>query len=223
MGGEVPERLVWFPALPGTRSRVLRDDAEAGGPELLIQTDEELLTRAQGGDTAAVAVLFDHFSRLVLTIGMRILRDRGEAEDLVQEVFLRLFQKQNTFDANKGLARTWMFQFAYRRALDRRSYLARRRFYDTAESLPLANSQEEAEGFEERMTAWVTGGRLHAAFETLTEKQRTTLELFFFEHCDLQEVAQKTGESFDNTRNHYYRGLKQLRKTVASWTVRSEK
>ena len=210
---EAPDRLVWFPAISaGTDVAAVRPAV----PKLVRVDDADLLTRAQAGDTNAVALLFDRYSRLVLAIGFRVLRDRGEAEDLVQDTFLRLCQRPNTFDASKGSARTWMFQFAYRRALDRRAYLMRRCFYSDGESSRLARAVEEATTGNDRLTASLIGDEIHAAFETLSTKQRATLELFFFENFNLREVAERIGESFENTRNHYYRGLRQLRKVTAS-------
>jgi RNA polymerase sigma-70 factor, ECF subfamily len=69
-------------------------------------TDEELLARAQARDYDAVGILFDRYSRLFLRIAYRILGDRGEAQDMVQEIFLRLCKKPNAFDPTKGSART---------------------------------------------------------------------------------------------------------------------
>jgi RNA polymerase sigma-70 factor (ECF subfamily) len=106
-----------------------------------VPGDEELLARVQKKDYDAVGVLFDRYARLFLGIAYRILRDRGEAEDMVQEIFLHLCQKSNTFDATKGSARTWMVQFAYRRSFDRRSYLTRRFFYGGTEIERLQKSE----------------------------------------------------------------------------------
>jgi RNA polymerase sigma-70 factor, ECF subfamily len=119
-----PERLLWFPALTGRRVSGASED-EASRP---VPSDEELLARVQKKDYDAVGVLFDRYARLFLGIAYRILRDRGEAEDMVQEIFLRLCQKSNTFDPTMGPARTWMVQFAYRRSFDRRTFLTRRFF-----------------------------------------------------------------------------------------------
>jgi RNA polymerase sigma-70 factor (ECF subfamily) len=88
-----------------------------------VPGDEELLARVQKKDYEAVGVLFDRYTRLFVGIAYRILRDRGEAEDMVQEIFLRLCQKSNTFDPAKGSARTWMVQFVYRRSFDPKIFL----------------------------------------------------------------------------------------------------
>jgi hypothetical protein len=76
-------------------------------PAQSIDTDEELLGRVQQRDKQALLLLFRRYRPLAFSIGCRILQDSGEAEDLVQEVFLRLHSKDNTFDASRGSARTW--------------------------------------------------------------------------------------------------------------------
>ena len=71
-------------------------------------TDEELLELIQDRDQEALLILFRRYNRLTFSIGCRILRDAGEAEDLVQEVFLRLHARENTFDPKKDrLAPGW--------------------------------------------------------------------------------------------------------------------
>jgi RNA polymerase sigma-70 factor, ECF subfamily len=106
-------------------SAASEEDVSSGQTAL---SDEELPARVQKKDYDAVGVLFDRYARLFLGVAYLILGDRGEAEDMVQEIFLRLCQKSNTLDPAKGSARTWMVQFAHRRSFDRRSYLTRRFF-----------------------------------------------------------------------------------------------
>jgi RNA polymerase sigma-70 factor (ECF subfamily) len=213
--------VLWFPALAGRR--VSATPEEEGCPEAAVPSDEELLARVQKKDYDAVGVLFDRYARLFLGIAYRILRDRGEAEDMVQEIFLRLCQRSNTFDPAKGSARTWMVQFAYRRSFDRRSYLTRRFFYGGTEIERLKNTLKEATGLEDQISARLTGEQLRAAFEELGDKESATLQLFFFEGCELREVAERLGESFGNTRHYYYRGLERLRRTAIALAVRNEK
>jgi len=186
-------------------------------------SDEDLLARVQKKDYDAVGILFDRYARLFLGIAYRILRDRGEAEDMVQEIFLRLCQRSNTFDPAKGSARTWMVQFAYRRSFDRRSYLTRRFFYGGTEIERLKNTLQEATGLEDQIAARLTGEQLRAAFEELNDKESATLQLFFFEGCELREVAERLGDSLGNTRHYYYRGLERLRRTAIAAAVRNDK
>jgi RNA polymerase sigma-70 factor (ECF subfamily) len=160
----------------------------------------------------ALSALFTRYARLVLGIGLRILRDSGEAEDLVQDVFLRLFEKAHTFDVTKGTARTWIVQVAYRHACGRRAHLKRRGFYSGTDLHDVENALLEDMRLEERLAARLTGAQLLTALEELNDKQRATLHLYYFEGLELREIAQRLDETLENTRHHFYRGLERLRK-----------
>ena len=221
MSSGAPERLLWFPAVAGRRVNAAPEEQVSAGQA--APSDEDLLARVQTKDYDAVAVLFDRYARLFLGIANRILRDRGEAEDMVQEIFLRLCQKSNTFDPLKGSARTWMVQFAYRRSFDRRSYLTKRFFYGGTEIEHVKNTLQEATGLEDQIAARLTGEQLREAFAQLGDKEAATLQLFFFEGCELREVAERLGNTLENTRHYYYRGLERLRRTAIAIAVRNEK
>lgn len=184
-------------------------------------SDEELLLRVEAGDYSAVDPLFDRYATVIFRIGLRTVHDRGEAEDLVQDVFLHLCQKAKGFDALRGSGRSWIIQIAYRRAFDRRAYLRRRRFYDGTDVQLLANSLgvSSADAIENLLDA----NELSAAFGELNEKQRLTLEMFFVEGLDFREISDRLGESVENTRHYYYRGLERLRRAVAALSQRDRK
>jgi RNA polymerase sigma-70 factor, ECF subfamily len=208
---------MWFPSV----QRRLNVSAERSfTPDLARRTDEELLAILQTRDFEALSLLFSRYARLVLAIGLRILRDGGEAEDLVQDVFLRIFEKAHTFDAAKGSARTWIVQVAYRHACGRRAHLGRRGFYNGTDLDQIENALVDNKRVEEQVGARITGAQLLSAFEQLNEKQRTTLHLYYFEGLELREIAQSIGESFENTRHHFYRGLERLRKSAVVMGLR---
>jgi RNA polymerase sigma-70 factor (ECF subfamily) len=201
-------------------ARVAQSTPFARAPHI---TDEELLHLLQYGDREAVGRLFDRYARLVFGIAMRMLRDRGEAEDLVQEVFLELYEKAKAFDPSKGSGRSWLVQMAYRRALDRRSYLARRGLHTGTEMTGPQNALQEGLRFEERIAARLTGEQIHACFDYLTESQRRTLEMYFFEGFNLREISERVCETLENTRHYYYRGLERLRRAAAALALQSGK
>ncbi|MGB8541274.1 MAG: sigma-70 family RNA polymerase sigma factor [Candidatus Acidiferrales bacterium] len=116
----VPAASVW--ARP-------RQDGEAFPPSPKSE-DEALMFRVQAGDESALGQLLERHSRLVLGIGYRILRDTGEAQELVQDVFLHAYRKCQLFDPRRGSFRGWLIRITCRRALDRREYLNLHRFYD---------------------------------------------------------------------------------------------
>jgi Sigma-70 region 2 len=91
--------------------------------ELAPLPDETLMAHLRVGHHDALGVLFDRYHRLVLNVALRILRDAGEAEDLMQLVFLEVFRHAAQFDAAKGTTKVWIPQFAYHRSFNRRQYL----------------------------------------------------------------------------------------------------
>ncbi len=174
-------------------------------PSLRGQPDETLMQRLQAGETDALAALFDRHYRLVLTVAHRILRDRAEAEDLMQEVFLEIFQDAHKYDASRGSVKTWVLQYAYHRSLNRKRYLRLRGFYETPRKAAPRTERPNVMSLSEWRSA------ISTAAEQLTEKERQAVHLTCLEGLDLKEAAGRLGESLPNLRNHYYRGLKKLR------------
>src|SRR5208282_3182033 len=97
--------------------------------ELKVLSDSELMAHLHAGCNDALAVLFDRYHRLVLSIALKIVRDSGEAEDVMQTVFLEIFRSAAQFDPAKGSTKVWILQYAYHRAINRRQHLNARNFY----------------------------------------------------------------------------------------------
>jgi len=185
-------------------------------PPGLELTDEELLTRIPNGDQEALGCLFQRYARVVRSVAVRLLRDAAEAEDLVQDLFLFLQRKCAIFDSSKSSARSWIVQMTYHRAIERRRYLTARQFYSRAE---LESNTVHMVGrltVESDYSAEAVFGRngLNKVLESLSEDQRETLRLHFFDGYTLMEISQKLGQPVGNVRNHYYRGLDKLRKQM---------
>lgn len=174
--------------------------------------DESLMVALKGSDQRAVAELFRRYSRLVFSMGYRILQDSGEAEEIVQDVFLYLFQRANQFDQAKGSAKAWIVQVTHSRSLDRKNFLLRRQFYVGTDVTELADTLAGKDDLERHIVSKWNLSQLQIALGELSEKQRRTLELFFFEGLELKEIATKLKETPENVRHHYYRGLQKLRK-----------
>jgi len=191
-------------------------DSEVAVAEGLV-SDEALIERIRRGDKDALACLFERYARVVRAVALRILRDTAEADDLLQEVFLFIHRKSGFFDSSKSSARSWIVQMTYHRAIDRRRYLQSRHFYtrvdlDGAGDVIDPHRQGcEADGFRMDLVGNTT---IRGLLGTLTEDQRNTLSLYFFEGFTFDEIAAKLGQSLGNVRHHYYRGLDHLRKTL---------
>jgi RNA polymerase sigma-70 factor, ECF subfamily len=208
-------------ALPLVWSRGRQQIVAIPGPSTIPSpSDEELLTDLQTYDAKAFEVLFSRYSRLVFGIASRILRDYSEAEEVVQETFLYVYRKATLFDPEKGGAKAWIVQIAFSRALDRKAHLARRGFYVGTEIESLDDTLVGKGDVEREIGAKLDLAHLQKAFEDLTEMQRRTLELFYFEGFELKEISERLHEPFGNVRHHFYRGLERLRKSPSVQRLR---
>jgi len=181
-------------------------------------TDESLIARVQIGDREALSLLFGRYAHPIRNIGRRILRDNAEAEDLVQEVFLYIHRKSGLFDSRKGSASSWILQVAYTQAFLRRRELKSHGFYLSGiTDRPAECHQSSDKGAEYDQSVEGLFGRngWREILGALTQEQRETLRLHFFEGFTFDEIAEKLGQSYANVRNHHYRGLEKLRKFLA--------
>lgn len=176
--------------------------------------DESVMRSVQLGDGSALGILFERYYRLIFWVGLRILRSSDEAQDLVQEVFLYVHQRPTVFDPSKGQFRSWLVQVAYTRAFNRAEYLRAREFVDCGDIQELLKSFKSTLQFDAQddTTCW----RLTFlnAFNELTDQQRATLQMFFFQGLTLREISEELKETLANTRHYYYRGLDKLRSTL---------
>jgi len=183
--------------------------------EARAPSDEELGSSLQAKDSKALELLFDRYSGLVFGIALRVLNDRSEAEEVVQEAFFYIYQKSLIFDPLKGSAKGWVVQVAFSRARDRKAHLSRRGFYSGTDIDSLDDMLLGQNDVEREIGARLDFSQLQCAFEDLTHMQRQTLEMFYFEGMELREISERLHEPFGNVRHHFYRGLERLRKSPA--------
>lgn len=194
----------------------------AGHEHAGLLTDEALLHNIAHGCEDCFDLLFLRFFRPTLNLAFKILRDRSEAEDVVQEVFLAIHQQRERFDPAVGTARTWVLQFGYYKSLKRRTYLWKRQFYaphvdedgdgrDPALVQPefVQRSLEEKEIIEQGLAC-------------LNPAQRRVVELLHFEGRTLREISLMEGKELGAIRNSYYRGLKALKTALSQVIGRSQ-
>jgi RNA polymerase sigma-70 factor, ECF subfamily len=186
-------------------------------PDLAKESDVELMARLKDGQQEALSPLFDRYHRLVLSIAAKIVRDRTEAEDLMQEVFFEVYRFAARFDPEKGTAKSWVMQFAYYKSLKRRRYLALRGAFekDQIDAFdPSELSHAPGGGVEEYSSNQETLALVRQGMAELTPKQQEVVQLVCFEGLLLSEIADRIEESLGNVRHHYYRGLEKLREFV---------
>lgn len=174
-------------------------------------SDETLIHNITDGCCECFSVLFERYCRRVISVAFRILRDQQEAEDIAQEVFLAIFLQRERFDESRGSVKTWILQFAYFKSLLRRRYLHIRKFYDQEEYSESQDFRRKSPSETIGLSSAEWARLVEGGLASLKPRQRQVMELVHFEGLTLQETAEKIRESFANTRNYYYRGLKALR------------
>jgi len=210
----VTARLLGIPVGKSTEEASRAHPSEL--TRLQQEQDERLVSLIQGGDQDALTQLFYRYSGLVRGLCLRILRDEGEAEDLVQDLFLFIHRKAGVYDSAKSTARSWIVQMTYRRAISRWRYLNTRGHYRSEEMdccAPKFASAAIAQ-YDSSLEALFGREGLKKVMEELTADQRETLRLHFYEGYTVAEISEKLRQSSGNVRNHYYRGLEKLRKQV---------
>lgn len=213
-----------FPALslPESWGQSLVDSVAQERSERVVAT-EVLLTRIAQGDQQAFDCLFQRYGRIVRGIASRILSDSGEAEDLAQDLFVFIQKKCSAFDDSKGSGGSWIIHMTYQRAIERRRRLMVRHFYKREDLRSAAGRLVGIPTTEDDYSPEAVFGRngLEKVLSALSEDQRETLLLFFFEGYTLAEISEKLGQSLGNVRNHYYRALARLRQQMFGRKVRN--
>jgi RNA polymerase sigma-70 factor, ECF subfamily len=197
------------PVFPFTRGQLTPEYAE-----LERLSDNQLMAQLQSGCNDAVAILFDRYHRLVYSIALKIVRDPGEAEDVMQNVFLDIFRAMAQFDPSKGSTKVWVLQYAYHRAISRKQHLNTRSFYRQESFEDVMSLLPENDSVLGKFAPGELKHLLKEGLATLSAPQRRVIELGTYEGFSMREIADKTGDSLVNVRHHYYRGLQKLRSFV---------
>jgi RNA polymerase sigma-70 factor, ECF subfamily len=191
--------------------------------KLSHQTDEELVVAIVAGEHDAITILFDRFARLVFRVAERILRDASEAEEVLQTVFLDVFQSAGKFDPTRGSVRIWLLQYAYHRSIRRKQQLESRHFYD-AEQIDSVVSEivQHIPRRSFNMSPEEISRVINESLALIDERQRRTIEMTYFEGFTADEISERTGESVIAVRHNLYRGLAKLREHLQPETAKRQ-
>jgi RNA polymerase sigma-70 factor (ECF subfamily) len=184
---------------------------EAGGLE-----DSFLVGRISAGDQQAFARFFDLHSPAVLGLLFRILGGQGEAEEVLQEVFLQVWQQAHRYEPGRSTPRGWLLMLARSRALDRlrRREARSRREQEAATDasyprLAIPIGTERLESAEQR-------DRVNSALNLLSVEQRKCIELAFFEGLTHTQIAERLAAPLGTVKSRILLGMNKLRQALSS-------
>jgi RNA polymerase sigma-70 factor, ECF subfamily len=198
---------------PVTRVQAPIARADAATDDLIRLPDEALIDLLKAGSREPIAILFARYRQLIYAISMKILRDAAEAEDVLQDIFLEVWEKAARFDSARGTVKVWLIQFAYSRSLNRRRDIALRRGTNGAAPYREIEASYVPDTVE-KLTVKKQLDNITEAFQSLSQRQKEALRLIYFEGLSIKEVADRMRETVENVRHHYYRGLKRLREVL---------
>jgi RNA polymerase sigma-70 factor (ECF subfamily) len=178
-------------------------------PTLPPPDDATLLARVQNGDEQALSDVFRRYSGAVYSVALRVLHDTGQAEDIVQEIFLQLWRRPGAFVAGRGSLGAWLVVVARNRSIDA---LRRRKSTESVEDVVLTSPGNLADEAERNTMM----EKVRSIVRSLPAEQRKSLELAYFEGLSHTEIAAATGDPLGTIKTRIRLALMSLRKALAA-------
>ncbi len=176
-------------------------------------TDHELLARVAQNESWALAELYDRYARLVYSIALRMLRDNGLAEEVVQDVFTRAWRHAEEYSPERGMVSTWLASIARHRCLDELRRQRVRPQTQSVEEEPLIDLPGTDDPEEAAFDA-IESARVHKALAQIPTEQRVTIELAYFEGMTEQEIATRTQTALGTVKTRIRLGMQKLKELL---------
>jgi RNA polymerase sigma-70 factor, ECF subfamily len=152
-----------------------------------------------------MAALFDRYGGMVYSVALRVLKDAGNAEDVMQEVFFQVWQSPQTFVARRGSLGAWLLVVTRNRAVD---VLRRRKPSDSVDEVVLTAKENVAVEAERRTLM----EKVRSALNKLSIEQQQSIELAYFEGLSHSEIAAQTGEPLGTVKTRIRSALISVRR-----------
>ena len=185
-------------------------------PAQQLEAEIALLRRVAQGDRRAFEELYDRFSGVLFSTAYRVLNNQEAAEDVLQDVFIQIWEKAPLYDPTRGKPMTWAVTLTRNKAIDRlRSTVRRNRLQDDVQ-----RESETFEQFDDRssfdaVASGETSKLVREAIQKLTKDQREAIELAFFSSLTQTEIAERLGEPLGTIKARIRRGMMKLKDVIS--------
>ena len=185
-------------------------------PAQQLEAEIALLRRVAQSDRGGFEELYDRFSGVLFSTAYRVLNNREAAEDVLQDVFIQIWEKAPLYDPTRGKPMTWAVTLTRNKAIDRlRSTQRRSRLQDDVQ-----RESETFEQFDDRSSFDVvasgeTSKLVREAIQKLSKDQRAAIELAFFSFLTQTEIAERLGEPLGTIKARIRRGMLKLKDVIS--------
>lgn len=181
-------------------------------------SDATLMAQLSNGEIDALEQLYERYSMLIFSLAVRILRDAQLAEDVVQEVFVRLWRRPASYDPARGRFVSWLMSVSRNRALDEQRRVSRRLRAEEADDHP-GNELPTTDRFDDPQAGVLLDElrrQVREAMTRLPPAQREVIELAYFSGLTQVEIAERTGEPLGTVKTRVRLGMNKLREAFGA-------
>lgn len=185
-------------------------------PAQQLAAEIELLRRIGQGDRESFEQFYDRFSSILFSMAHRVLNGQEGAEDVLQDVFIQIWEKAPLYDPARGRPITWAVTLTRNKAIDRlRSMQRRSRLQENVQRESETHAQFDDRSSFDALASGETGKLVREAIQTLSKNQREVIELAFFSSLTQTEIAERLNEPLGTIKARIRRGMLKLRDEIS--------
>jgi RNA polymerase sigma-70 factor (ECF subfamily) len=175
------------------------------------ELDQQLIDQVKQGDKTAFKEIYSHFSQVVYNLALRMLRDKEDAEEVVQEIFLQVWNKAYSYDSERGAVSTWILNIARSRSIDKLRTVGYRQRNIEIDEEKVNSNDDLSRIIEDREESKKV---IRQALENLPDKQRIAIEIVYFEGFTHLEAAEKLNEPVGTIKTRIRLGVLKLKEKI---------
>jgi len=175
------------------------------------ELDQQLIDQVKKGDKTAFKEIYSRFSQITYNLALRILRDKEDAEEVVQEIFLQVWNKAYSYDPDRGAVSTWVMNIARSRAIDKLRTLGYRDKNIEIDEEKVNSNEDLSRTIEDREES---KNVIRQALDSLPDNQRIAIELVYFEELTHVETAERLDEPVGTIKTRIRLGVMKLKDKI---------
>ena len=175
------------------------------------ELDQQLIDQVKKGDKTAFKEIYSRFSQVTYNLALRILKDKEDAEEVVQEIFLQIWNKAYSYDADRGAVSTWVVNIARSRSIDKLRSLGYRNKNVEIDEEKVNSNVDLSRTIEDRDESKQV---IRQALDSLPEKQRVAIELVYFGGLTHTEAADELEEPVGTIKTRIRLGVMKLKDKI---------